>query len=213
MMDHLLKMMDFATKMRRRLNFPTSAEERHAERLELEATCPVIQIKRKKQKGHARLGSDDPDGPTSDYVGVSWHKKQMKWSAYIHFNGRKQSLGYFEKEEEAAHAVHSRAQLLRQQEKLRKDRERQGLPPGPHPVDIESEERKSARAKVAAAVEKRQSAGKAASDFVGVGWDKETRRWKAQIRHSLKNQHLGLFDGKYTQQCTTTRGTTTYLPQ
>ena len=174
-----------------KLNFPTSAEEKHADKLELEATAPV---KRKKQKGHARLGADDPDGPTSDYVGVSWHKKQMKWSAYIHFNGRKQSLGYFEAEEEAAHAVHSRAQLLRQQERARKDRESQGLPPGPHPVDIQSEERKAARAKVAAMVEKRQVAGKAASDYVGVGWDKETRRWKAQIRHMLKNQHLGLFD-------------------
>ena len=98
-----------------KLNFPTAAEQKNADKLELEATNPVIQVKWKKQKAHARLGVVDPDGPTSDYVGVSWHKKQMKWSAYIHFNGRKQSLGYFEKEEQAAHAVHSRAQLLRKQ--------------------------------------------------------------------------------------------------
>ena len=50
------------------------------------------------------------------------------------------------------------------------------------------------RAAVQKVVSERQEKGLSASEYVGVGWDKETKRWKAQIRHLLKNQHLGLFD-------------------
>ena len=48
--------------------------------------------------GHGQA-EEELETPKSRYVGVSWHKKQRKWSAYVHHGGKKQSLGYFEKED------------------------------------------------------------------------------------------------------------------
>ena len=45
----------------------------------------------------------------------------------------------------------------------------------------------------AVAVSERQGPSK----FVGVGWDKKNRKWRAQIRHDGKNQHLGSFDDEH----------------
>ena len=39
---------------------------------------------------------------SSKYKGVCWCKKLQKWGAYISINKKKQFLGYFEKEEDAA---------------------------------------------------------------------------------------------------------------
>jgi hypothetical protein len=33
--------------------------------------------------------------------GYSWHQKRQSWEAYIRINGKKSTLGYFEKEEDA----------------------------------------------------------------------------------------------------------------
>lgn len=41
---------------------------------------------------------------SSAYKGVSWHKGTSKWAVEIRINGRRQHLGYFSDEKEAAHA-------------------------------------------------------------------------------------------------------------
>ena len=43
-------------------------------------------------------------GRTSQYKGVSWHKKTNKWRTQITINGKCKHLGYFVSEEEAARA-------------------------------------------------------------------------------------------------------------
>eukprot|EP01046_Picozoa_sp_COSAG06_P066341 COSAG06_NODE_16693_length_986_cov_1.698985_1_plen_194_part_10 len=51
--------------------------------------------------------------PTSDFVGVCWNKKDRKWVAYIYRDGKRQHLGYFDDEREAARAVDTAARRLR----------------------------------------------------------------------------------------------------
>jgi len=158
-----------------RLNFPTAKEVNFSETAELHAL----------DVGHGQA-EEELETPKSRYVGVSWHKKQRKWSAYVHHGGKKQSLGYFEKEDGAAAAVKKRTLEIRRLEKA-------GLPTttkSPTPA----KQKVAVRAAVQKVVSERQEKGLSASEYVGVGWDKETKRWKAQIRHLLKNQHLGLFD-------------------
>jgi hypothetical protein len=41
---------------------------------------------------------------SSKYRGVSWYKRDKKWEANINYDGKKQNLGSFEDEEEAAKA-------------------------------------------------------------------------------------------------------------
>jgi len=45
---------------------------------------------------------------TSDYTGVSFHKRDGKWEAQIRIDGKKKHLGYFHTKEEAA-AVYEKA--------------------------------------------------------------------------------------------------------
>ena len=72
--------------------------------------------------------------------------------------------------------------------------EKAGLPTTTTKSPTLAKQKVAVRAAVQKVVSERQEKGLSASEYVGVGWDKETKRWKAQIRHLLKNQHLGLFD-------------------
>ena len=47
------------------------------------------------------------------FVGVSWKKQRRKWRARIHRYGKKQHLGYFNDEQEAARVVDTAARRLR----------------------------------------------------------------------------------------------------
>ena len=47
----------------------------------------------------------------SKYVGVNWHKREKKWQSHICFNGKKQTLGLFLNEEEAARVYDKQAAL------------------------------------------------------------------------------------------------------
>jgi hypothetical protein len=65
--------------MQRRLNFPCAAES--------EGAAPPAAVKRR-----------------SRFTGVSWYKAGSKWEAYIRFQGKQKSLGYYFDEHEAARA-------------------------------------------------------------------------------------------------------------
>ena len=49
---------------------------------------------------------------TSPFKGVAWHKPQAKWRAQIQFGKKKEHLGYFDHEHEAALAYNKRATEL-----------------------------------------------------------------------------------------------------
>lgn len=47
------------------------------------------------------------------FVGVSWNKKRRKWRAQSKHDGKRQHLGHFNDEQEAARAVDTAARRLR----------------------------------------------------------------------------------------------------
>ena len=62
------------------------------------ATISENQCNRNKQKRYAGLPT------SSQYKGVSWNKEKSKWEAYITKNNKRQRLGYFLNEKDAAMA-------------------------------------------------------------------------------------------------------------
>jgi hypothetical protein len=50
---------------------------------------------------------------TSKYRGVSWFKRDGRWRAWLHYNGKQLHLGYFDNEIDAAHAFDQRVRELR----------------------------------------------------------------------------------------------------
>ena len=65
----------------------------------------VCTIKQNSQNSRGQKG-------TSKYKGVSWVKEKKKWRASIGFNGRKTTIGYFEKEIDAGKAYDEYAREL-----------------------------------------------------------------------------------------------------
>lgn len=51
-------------------------------------------------------------GSTSKYTGVTWHKPNKKWMAYIQINGKQKTLGYFENEEDAHKEYQNQLNLI-----------------------------------------------------------------------------------------------------
>lgn len=65
------------------------------------ATVSQNQMNSKKQARHT----------SSQYKGVTWHKRTSKWMTQIKLNGKTHYLGYFIYEEDAAHAVDAAAKV------------------------------------------------------------------------------------------------------
>jgi len=56
--------------------------------------------------------SKDKKGGTSKYTGVYWYKARKKWRSSIRYNGKKESLGYFNDEIEASKAYQDRLKSI-----------------------------------------------------------------------------------------------------
>ena len=73
----------------------------------------VTKAKQKKDKNHHHASSSSsPPSIRSKFVGVSWHKRDKKWNAYIRIDGKVKHLGYFHDEKEAACKYDEQAALL-----------------------------------------------------------------------------------------------------
>jgi hypothetical protein len=142
---------------------------------------------------------------SSEFVGVSWSKRNRRWEAQFRHDGKKHHVGYFDDEREAGRAVDKVARRLRGEDA-------HGVRSGnnwvrlnfPTKGEVQRAKERGALlaeedggAAAAAAASERQSH----SEFVGVSrMSKRDRikrkdiKWKAQIKHDGKNQHLGCFD-------------------
>jgi hypothetical protein len=169
-----------------RLNFPTEGE-----------------VKTAKDRGAVLTAEDratvttalGPPGPSA-FVGVHWNKAHRKWGANIRHDRKQQHLGFFNDERDAARAVDTAARRLRGDNAhggrvgvrwLRLNFPTEG-------------EAKSAKARRAVLTAEDRAAAAAAgecqgpSEFVGVGWGKRDRKWRAMLSHNGKQQHQGCFD-------------------
>eukprot|EP01046_Picozoa_sp_COSAG06_P060180 COSAG06_NODE_12713_length_1339_cov_6.925806_1_plen_403_part_00 len=139
--------------------------------------------------------------PGSSQSVRSWAKRDRKWKANINHDGKHHPLGGFDDEHDAARAVDTAARRLRGEDA----HGGQAIGGGNawrlnFPTEAEV---KRAQERGALLTEEDKAAAAAASEqqgpskFVGVGWDKSNRKWKAQIRHDGKNHNLGSFDDEH----------------
>jgi len=106
-------------------------------------------------------------------------------------------LGYFDDEQEAAHAFDAAARRLRPNGKAHGSRagtrwQRVNFPTAKEEAYAAQQGLRSAEGKSAAAA--KAVAQGFVSTFVGVHWDKQSGRWKVSIGHDGTDHHTGYFD-------------------
>jgi len=92
-----LKLLGLKVKLERKPDTALRKRKRPADDL---AKLPA---KKKRRSPHGKSGK-----PQSQYVGVSWHDATKKWLATISVNKKKQYIGTYDNDEEAAKAVNFR---------------------------------------------------------------------------------------------------------
>ena len=130
-----------------------------------------------------------PTATTSKYWGVSWDQSKRRWKAqYTDPNSKVRTIGYFDDQESAAHAVNAAIRRAGLEGKRRTNA-----------VDatgaLVPRERNYRDRSAVVAPEPSCDPTEAASKFWGVSWRKRERRWKAAYRDADgKNRFIGLFD-------------------
>lgn len=112
---------------------------------------------------------------SSRFVGVSWCKRDLRWNSYIHHCNKRQHLGNFGDEIEAARAYDAAARLLHGDDA----HDLRGLN---FPSESEVKMANEARALRLAETAKAMAVSKK-SKFVGVSWTKKKAKWSASLTH------------------------------
>ena len=126
----------------------------------------VTTAKAKKQQ------DEQPPHRPSKYVGVSWSKEKKKWMAKIVIDGKPKYLGYYHDEKEAARIYDEQAALLGK------------------PVNFPLHEGMEQAVKDRKDLFKVPNVNRP-SKYVGVTWNKNSKKWQAQIKIDGKSKNLG----------------------
>lgn len=112
---------------------------------------------------------------SSRFRGVSWHRGNRNWNCQIQVNGKRESIGSFDDEVEAARAYDTFAAT-------------RGFPPRNFP-DVEVNAAPARKA----AVKRGVSAPQKSSQYRGVRRDPRWNKWQARIRVGGKTKHIGSY--------------------
>jgi len=129
--------------------------------------CDECKVKRKNPMIDIRLfEAYQVHNQTSKYVGVSWRRINKCWQAQLQHNTKQYHGGYFDNEEHAAMKINLLCDKFGIQRK--------------NPmVDIKFDEIR-----------------RATSQYIGVSWHKDNKKWRALLIHKGKRYSAGLFDNE-----------------
>eukprot|EP00466_Bigelowiella_natans_P013478 jgi/Bigna1/76115/fgenesh1_pg.39_\ len=119
---------------------------------------------------------------SSKYKGVSFHKQQKGFIARICHNTNNFHLGYYDSEKDAARAYNQEARRVGKKENVISS-------------DDESDGRSQSEATRKFRRPQRKKRG-FSSKYKGVYFEKQKKRFKAQISHNAKQFHLGYYDSE-----------------
>ena len=135
-----------------------------------------------KQKKPRKLSDiERMERQETEYVGVSWSKQQQRWHAWIHYGKKKNYLGLFDSDYEAA---------MRYDEEARKQGKAVNFKISNEDVQAEKQ-KKPRKLKGMERIERQET------EYVGVSWNKDSQQWSSQIQIAGKQKTLGYFDSDY----------------
>jgi len=134
--------------------------------------CDKMEIERKNPTINIKLDEIHQQfrNKTSQYSGVSWHKITRKWQARLDHNKKQYYDGSFENEEQAA----MRVNLLCDKFEIERKNPT---------IDIKLDE-----------IQKKFK--NTTSQYLGVCWNSNARKWQAQLNHNKKQYYGGLFENE-----------------
>eukprot|EP00984_Skeletonema_dohrnii_P005962 scaffold2114_cov142-Skeletonema_dohrnii-CCMP3373.AAC.2 len=131
-----------------------------------------------KSAGHIKEGA-------SKYTGVSFNKPKKKWQAQIEIEGKTRRIGHYENEEEAGSDYARAVVKYKGQEALDRARGQDSFI-----IDLIDVPPQSPIPKSAGRIRE------GASKYVGVSFNKPTKKWLAQISIDGKNRHIGYYENE-----------------
>ena len=131
-------------------------DKKGGKKVERKKTIVTIAKAKKQQQ------DEQPPHRPSKYVGVNWSKQEKKWTAEIKIDGKRKFLGLYHDEKEAARMYDEQAALLGK------------------PVNFPLHEGMEQAVKPNKDRSKVPNVNRP-SKYVGVCWDKEMKKWQAQI--------------------------------